>query len=535
MNSNTEINFEPLDKLTQGVNLICDAVKATLGPKGSNVLIKQPYKKPHVTKDGVTVARAIEPKDEVLNLATSILKQAAQKTLSDAGDGTTTSLVLAQAIFKNASKYVKAGVSPSLLKKGMDKAVAQVVSQLQHNSIPIQGNWDKVLQVATVAANNDASVGKLVTEALKSSYQNGLVTVVESNSIKSTVSRTQGFQFDRGYISPHFINNFDKLTVEFNDPLILITTKKIRNTSELVPAMEIAASQSRPLLIIADDIEAQGLGILVVNKLKAGFNVAAVKSPDFAIFKKSSLEDLSILCGATLISDEGLTTLQKVTEQDLGTATSVVISKDSTTIVAPPDTNEAILARIDSLKKELELSPDKTEWEKEKLQERIARLSGGISIIAVGAHTEAELKEKKDRVDDSLQASKAAIAEGISIGSGLALYKTTIQIPDDISKDEALGYKVIKDALTAPLFQILINAGESPTEIIPKISTSPQDTIGYEVLSSKYCDLLEHGIIDPTKVIRCALENASSSAYMLFSTAVTVSPTDTEEPLYDQM
>lgn len=532
MNTEKNVDFNPTGKLVQGVNTLAKAVASTLGPKGRNVLIQTTFGTPHVTKDGVTVAKAINLEDPIENLACQIVKQAAAKTVEQAGDGTTSSIVLAQAIIKEAQKHIAAGASPTMIDKGLRKAMNHAIDTLLKNSEEIKGNWDKIKQVATVSANHDEEIGSIIAKALEVAGQYGVVTVKESKTTDTYVEVTKGYQFDRGYLSPYFINNNEKHSAELEGCLVLVTDKKIRSTEQVVPALEIAAKKGKPLLVIADEVEAQGLGVLVVNKVRAGLQVCAVKAPAFGDRRKQTLEDICILTGAELITESSGRKLVDVTEKDLGSADLISVTKTHTTIVGANGNKEEINKRVELIKGEL--STIESNWEADRVKERLGKLTGGVAVVHVGASTEVELKEKKDRLDDALHAAQAAIEEGISQGGGMALFNID-KFPEGSNEDEQRGISIMIQALKAPVNQIAINAGKLPGEIISDLSYYKMDgkPMGYNAATDSFEDLKAAGIIDPTKVIRCALENAVSVASMLLTSNVTVTDIKNNQDPYD--
>lgn len=530
-NTAKNVDFSPTSKLVNGVDTLAKAVASTLGPKGRNVLIQTSFGTPHVTKDGVTVAKSINLEDPVENLAVQIVKQAAAKTVEQAGDGTSSSIVLARAIIKEAQKHLAAGASPTVINKGMETALKHVVSELAKASEQIKGNWDKVKQVATVSANHDEEIGQIIAKALEVAGEFGVVTVKESKTTDTYVETTKGYQFDRGYLSPYFINNSEKHSADLENCLIFVTDKKIRSTEQVVPALEIAAKQGKPLLVIADEVEAQGLGVLVVNKVRAGLQVCAVKAPAFGDRRKQTLEDICILTGANLITESSGRKLTDVTPEDLGSAELVTVTKTHTTIVGAKGNKDAIKERIELIKGELDTVDSR--WEEDRIKERLGKMTGGVAVINVGASTEVELKEKKDRLDDALHAAQAAIEEGILPGGGMALFNITFPLTP--THGEGIGMNVLKEALKAPVNQIAINAGKQPGEIVSDLSYYNMDgkNIGYNASTDSFEDLKESGIIDPTKVVRCALENAVSVASMLLSSYVTVTDIKNNQDPYD--
>ncbi|MEE3112790.1 MAG: chaperonin GroEL [Bacteroidota bacterium] len=513
-------NTESRENLRKGVDILANAVKVTLGPKGRNVILDKKFGAPTITKDGVTVAKEIELKDPVENMGAQLVKEVASKTADDAGDGTTTATVLAQAIFTNGIKNVAAGANPMDLKRGIDKAVKTVISDLQGQSKEIKDS-SEISQVATVSANNDHEIGNMVADAMDKVGRDGVITVEEAKSTKTEVKTVEGMQFDRGYLSPYFVTNSDKMEVELENPYILIYDKKISAMKELLPVLELVSQSSKPLLIIAEDIEGEALATIVVNKIRGALKVAAVKAPGFGDRRKAMLEDLAILTGGTVISEERGYKLESATIDYLGTADKVNIDKDNTTIVSGAGKKSDINARVNQIKKQIKNTT--SEYDKEKLQERLAKLSGGVAILYIGAATEVEMKEKKDRVDDALHATRAAVQEGIVAGGGIAFIRAINSLDklDLDNEDQNTGVIIVKTALESPIRTIVENSGGEGSVVIQKVKESKND-FGYNAATDTYESMFAAGIIDPTKVSRLALENAASIASLLITTECVV-------------
>ncbi len=514
--------------LFTGVTKLADAVKVTMGPRGRNVLIQRAYGAPHITKDGVTVAREIELEDTVENMGVQVVKEAAANTADEAGDGTTTATVLAHSIFKEGLRNITAGANPIEVKRGMDKATSAIVEELKAMSQEVQDK-EKIAQVATISANSDETIGNLIAEAMDRVGKDGVITVEEAKGIEDELEVVEGMQFDRGYLSPYFVTNTEKMTCEIDNPLILLTDSKITSLKDLVPVLEQIQQTGRPLLIIADDVEGEALSTLVLNKLKGVLNITAVKAPGFGDRKKAMLQDIAILTGATLITDELGLTLEKTTLAELGQCARVVIDKDNTVIVDGKGAKEAVEARIKEIRIQMENTT--SEYDKEKLQERLAKLAGGVAVIKVGAATETEMKEKKDRVDDALSATKAAVDEGIVIGGGAALIKAAAKVELDLADDQLIGAEIILRAIQAPMKQIATNAGYDAGVVVNKVMETADATLGFNAATGEYVDMLEAGIIDPLKVARVALLNATSVSSLLLTTEATIS--DVKEPNID--
>ena len=513
-------NTESRENLRKGVDILANAVKVTLGPKGRNVILDKKFGAPTITKDGVTVAKEIELKEPVENMGAQLVKEVASKTADDAGDGTTTATVLAQAIFTNGIKNVAAGANPMDLKRGIDKAVKTVISDLQGQSKEIKDS-SEISQVATVSANNDHEIGNMVADAMDKVGRDGVITVEEAKSTKTEVKTVEGMQFDRGYLSPYFVTNSDKMEVELENPYILIYDKKISAMKELLPILELVSQSSKPLLIIAEDIEGEALATIVVNKIRGALKVAAVKAPGFGDRRKAMLEDLAILTGGTVISEERGYKLESATIDYLGTADKVNIDKDNTTIVSGAGKKSDINARVNQIKKQIKNTT--SEYDKEKLQERLAKLSGGVAILYIGAATEVEMKEKKDRVDDALHATRAAVQEGIVAGGGIAFIRAINSLDklDLDNEDQNTGVIIVKTALESPIRTIVENSGGEGSVVIQKVKESKND-FGYNAATDTYESMFAAGIIDPTKVSRLALENAASIASLLITTECVV-------------
>jgi chaperonin GroEL len=510
-------DIEARDALKRGVDALANAVKVTLGPKGRNVIIDRKFGAPSITKDGVSVAKEIELEDAVENMGAQMVKEVAAKTADIAGDGTTTATVLAQAIVTTGLKNVAAGANPMDLKRGIDKAVKAVVTALQKQSIEVGDNLDKIEQVASISANNDSSIGKLIAQAMEKVKKEGVITVEEAKGTDTTVEIVEGMQFDRGYLSPYFVTNAEKMHAELESPYILIYDKKISTMKDMLPILEQTSQTSRPILIIAEDVDGEALATLVVNKIRGSLKIAAVKAPGFGDRRKAMLEDIAILTGGTVVSEERGFKLENTTLEMLGQADKVVIDKDNTTVVNGKGDAEGIKVRVSQIKAQMESTT--SDYDKEKLQERLAKLAGGVAVLYVGAASEIEMKEKKDRVDDALHATRAAVEEGIVPGGGVALVRAA-EVLENIAtenEDELTGVQIIMRALEAPLRQIVSNAGGEGAVVVSKIKEGKAD-FGYNAKTDTFEPMLEAGIIDPTKVTRVALENAASVAGMLLTT-----------------
>lgn len=512
-----KFNIEARDELKKGVDALANAVKVTLGPKGRNVVIDKKFGAPSITKDGVTVAREIELEDTIQNMGAQMVKEVASKTADIAGDGTTTATVLAQAIVNTGLKNVTAGANPMDLKRGIDKAVAQVVANLKEQSVVVGKSSDKINQVASISANNDNTVGDLIAGAMEKIGIEGVITVEEAKGTDTTVEIVEGMQFDRGYLSPYFVTNPDKMEAELERAYILIYDKKISNMKDLLPVLEQTTQTGRPLLIISEDVDGEALATLVVNRIRGSLKIVAVKAPGFGDRRKAMLEDIAALTGGEVISEERGMKLEATTLEMLGSAEKIVVNKDNTTIVNGVGSKEAIEARINQIKSQIETTT--SDYDKEKLQERLAKLAGGVAVLYVGAASEIEMKEKKDRVDDALHATRAAIEEGIVPGGGVALVRATETLKSfkGDNEDETTGIQIIARAIEEPLRQIVANAGGEGSVVVQKIKEGSKD-FGYNAKNDSYVNMLEAGIIDPTKVTRVALENAASVAGMLLTT-----------------
>ncbi|MBP8959153.1 MAG: chaperonin GroEL [Bacteroidales bacterium] len=524
-----KFNVEARALLKEGVDILANAVKVTLGPKGRNVVLEKKYGSPLVSKDGVTVAKEIELSDPYKNMGAQLVKEVASKTGEDAGDGTTTATVLAQAIINVGLKNVTAGANPMDLKRGIDKAVAKVIESLKSQARVVGDDLSKIEQVARISANDDEEIGKLIAEAMSKVHKEGVITVEEAKGMATTVEVVEGMQFDRGYISAYFVTNAEKMEVELDNPYILIHDKKISTMKDMLPILESVAQTGRPLLIIAEDVEGEALATLVVNKLRGTLKVCAVKAPGFGDRRKEMLEDIAILTGGTVISEEKGLKLEHATLDMLGNAEKVTIDKDDTTIVNGAGDKEQIKARINQIKQQISVTT--SDYDKEKLQERLAKLSGGVAVIYIGAASEVEMKEKKDRVDDSLHATRAAIEEGTIPGGGVA-YIRALKALDGLkgdNEDQNIGIDIIKRAIEEPLRQIAENAGREGAVIVQAVKGGKND-YGYNAQTDKYENLYDSGVIDPVKVARIALENAASVAGMFLTTEAVVVEEKEEKP-----
>jgi chaperonin GroEL len=517
---------EAREKLKVGVDTLANAVKVTLGPKGRNVILDKKFGSPAITKDGVTVAKDIELKDPIENMGAQLVKEVASKTADLAGDGTTTATVLTQAIFTAGLKNVTAGANPMDLKRGIDKAVAVVVEHLKKQSKDVKTSKE-IAQVATISANGDEEIGQMIADAMDKVGKDGVITVEEARGTETEVKTVEGMQFDRGYLSPYFVTNADKMEAELDKPFILITEKKISSMKDILPVLEQVAQSGRPLLIIAEDVEGEALATLVVNKLRGALKIAAVKAPGFGDRRKAMLEDIAILTGGTVIAEERGFTLEHANLDYLGTAEKIIIDKDNTTIVNGKGKKDDIKARVNQIKAQIETTT--SDYDREKLQERLAKLSGGVAILYIGAATEVEMKEKKDRVDDALHATRAAVAEGIIPGGGVALLRAieALEKVKTENEDQVIGVNIIRTALEAPLRTIIANAGGEGSVIVNKVKEGKKD-YGYNARHDKFENFFEAGIIDPTKVTRLALENAASVASLLLTTECVIAD-DPEE------
>jgi len=519
MSKQVKYNVEARDALKRGVDILANAVKVTLGPKGRNVIIDKKFGSPAITKDGVTVAKEIELKDAVENMGAQMVKEVASKTADIAGDGTTTATVLAQAIVTAGVKNVAAGANPMDLKRGIDKAVAAVVENLKAQSQTVGEDNNKIKQVASISANNDEVIGSLIAEAMGKVGKDGVITVEEAKGTETEVKTVEGMQFDRGYLSPYFVTNADKMEADLENPFILIYDKKISNMKELLPVLEKTVQTGKPLLIIAEDLDGEALATLVVNKIRGSLKVAAVKAPGFGDRRKEMLEDIAILTGGTVISEERGYKLENADLSYLGSAEKVVVDKDNTTVINGAGNADDIKARVNQIKAQIETTT--SDYDKEKLQERLAKLAGGVAVLYVGAASEVEMKEKKDRVDDALHATRAAVEEGIVAGGGVAFIRAVASIADlkGANEDENTGIQIIRRAIEEPLRQICENAGIEGSIVVQKVKEGTAD-YGYNARTDVYENLIGAGVIDPTKVSRVALENAASIAAMLLTTEV---------------
>ena len=530
MAKNISYNIEARDALKRGVDQLANAVKVTLGPKGRNVIIDKKFGAPHITKDGVSVAKEIELQDAAENLGAQLVKEVASKTGDQAGDGTTTATVLTQAIVGVGLKNVTAGANPMDLKRGMDKAVSAIVAHIKEQSEEVGNDFDKIEQVATISANNDATIGKLIADAMRMVSKDGVITIGEAKGMETTIDVVQGMQFDRGYISPYFVTNTETMEVEMDRPYILLYDKKITNLKELLPVLEPAVQSGRPLLVIAEDVESEALTTLVVNRLRAQLKICAVKAPGFGDRRKEMLEDIAILTGGTVISEEKGIKLETATIDMLGTAESITVNKDNTTIVNGAGNKEAIAARVGQIKAQIVAT--KSTYDKEKLQERLAKLAGGVAQLNVGAASEVEMKEKKDRVDDALSATRAAIEEGIVAGGGVAYIRAqeALEGLKGENEDEQTGIEIIRRAIEEPLRQIVANAGKEGAVVVDKVRQGAGD-FGYNARKDIYENLKEAGVVDPAKVTRVALENAASIAGMFLTTECVITDIKEEHPM----
>ncbi len=519
---------EAIDQLKKGVDTLANAVKVTLGPKGRNVIVDKKFGAPAVTKDGVSVAKEIELKDPIENMGAQLIKEVASKTADQAGDGTTTATVLAQAIFSAGIKNVVAGANPMDIKRGIDKAVAQVVGELKKMSKPVANNKE-IEQVATISANNDQAIGRMIADAMEKVGKDGVITVEEAKGTDTEVKTVEGMQFDRGYLSPYFVTNTEKMEAELDNPYILIYDKKISSMKELLPVLESVVQTARPLLIIAEDVDGEALATLVVNKIRGSLRIAAVKAPGFGDRRKAMLEDIAILTGGTVVSEERGYKLENVTLDYLGRAEKVIVDKDNTTIVNGAGDKKMIEARIKEIKMQIENTT--SDYDREKLQERLAKLAGGVAILYIGAATEVEMKEKKDRVDDALHATRAAVEEGIVPGGGIAFIRSipSLDKVETANEDEKTGVSIVRQALESPLRTILLNAGLEPSVIVQRVKEGSGD-FGYNARTDKFENLMAEGVIDPTKVARLALENAASIASLLLTTECVVAEIPEEKP-----
>jgi chaperonin GroEL len=518
---------EARDAMRRGISKLARAVKVTLGPKGRNVILQKSFGSPTVTKDGVTVAKEIDLPDHYENMGARMVREVASKTSDVAGDGTTTATVLAEAIFNEGLRAVVSGANPMLMKRGIEKAVDAIVEKLKGMSIPVKSKKD-MENVASVASNNDAEIGRIIAAAMEKVGKDGVITVEEGKTLETTYEFVEGMQFDRGYLSPYFVNNRERMEVELEDPLILIYEKKISSNKDLVPVLERVLSQGRPLLIIAEDVEGEALATLVINNLRGTFKCAAVKAPGYGDRRKAMLEDIAVLTGGKAVFEDLGIQLENVQLRDLGKAKKVKIDKDNTTIIEGAGKKQEIQARIQAIQKELEKST--SDYDKEKLSERIAKLSGGVAKINVGAATESEMKEKKARVEDALHATRAANQEGILPGGGVALLRASEDLSaKGLSHDEEIGYNIVVRACRSPIQQIAENAGQDGAVVANKVLENDAQNFGYDARGDEYCDMVKEGIIDPTKVVRSALQNASSVATLLLTSDALVADMPKEE------
>jgi len=529
MSKEIQFNTDAREHLKKGVDKLAEAVKVTLGPKGRNVIIDKKFGAPMVTKDGVSVAKEIELKDPIENMGAQLVKEVASKTADDAGDGTTTATVIAQSIFSHGIKNVAAGANPMDLKRGVDKAVSVVVEALHAQSKTITTS-EEITQVASVSANNDKEIGAMISDAMEKVGKDGVITVEEARGTETEVKTVEGMQFDRGYLSPYFVTNTEKMEVEIEEPYILIHDKKISNMKDLLPVLETVSQTGKPLLIIAEDVDGEALATLVVNKIRGALKVAAVKAPGFGDRRKAMLEDIAILTGGTVVSEERGYKLENATMDYLGSADKIIIDKDNTTIVNGAGKKEDIEMRINQIKAQVETTT--SDYDKEKLQERLAKLSGGVAILYIGAATEVEMKEKKDRVDDALHATRAAVEEGVVAGGGVALIRATEKlnkIKTD-NEDQETGVNIVRMALESPLRTIVENAGMEGSVVAQKVKDGKGD-LGFNANTNNYEKMIDAGVIDPTKVVRLALENAASIAGLLLTTEAVVADEPEEEKM----
>ena len=530
MAKDIKFDIDARDALKRGVDALANAVKVTLGPKGRNVVIDKKFGSPTITKDGVTVAKEIELEDSIENMGAQMVKEVASKTADIAGDGTTTATVLAQEIVSTGLKNVASGANPMDLKRGIDKAVKAVVNELQKQSIEVGDNLNKIEQVASISANNDNAIGSLIAEAMSKVKKEGVITVEEAKGTDTTVEVVEGMQFDRGYLSPYFVTNAEKMEAELDNPFILIYDKKISNMKDVLPVLEQTTQSGRPILIIAEDVDGEALATLVVNKIRGSLKIAAVKAPGFGDRRKAMLEDIAILTGGTVISEERGFKLENTTLEMLGQTDKIVVDKDNTTIVNGKGEKDAITLRVNQIKAQMETTS--SDYDKEKLQERLAKLAGGVAVLYVGAASEVEMKEKKDRVDDALHATRAAVEEGIVPGGGVALVRAAKALNSikAENEDQKTGIQIITKAIEAPIRQIVSNAGGEGAVIVSKIQEGKAD-FGYNAKTDTFEHMLEAGIIDPTKVTRVALENAASVAGMLLTTECVLADIPEENPM----
>ena len=525
---------EVRQKMVNGVNVLSNAVKVTLGPKGRNVVLDRAFGGPHITKDGVTVAKEIELKDKFENMGAQMVKEVASKTNDVAGDGTTTATVLAQAIVAEGMKYVTAGMNPTDLKRGIDKAVSALVKELQNIAKPVPEKSKEIAQVASISANSDESIGNIIAQAMNEVGKEGVITVEDGKSLENEVEVVKGMQFDRGYLSPYFVNNPEKQLAELDSPFVLLFDKKISNIRDLLPVLEQVAKTSRPLLIIAEDVEGEALATLVVNNIRGILKTVAVKAPGFGDRRKAMLQDIAILTGGTVIAEEVGLSLEKATLEDLGQAKRIEVGKENTTIIDGLGDKSAVEARVAEIRTQIETAT--SEYDKEKLQERVAKLAGGVAVIKVGAATEVEMKEKKDRVDDALHATRAAVEEGVVAGGGVALLRAraALKSVETANADQEAGVKIVLRAVESPLRQIVANAGGEPSVVVNKVLEG-NGNFGYNAGNDSYGDMLEMGVIDPAKVTRFALQNAASIAGLMLTTECMVADIPEDKPAAPDM
>ncbi|QDF28121.1 chaperonin GroEL [Halarcobacter anaerophilus] len=525
-----EIKFsdDARNKLYAGVEKLADAVKVTMGPRGRNVLLQKSFGAPTITKDGVSVAREIELTDTLENMGAQLVKEVASKTADAAGDGTTTATVLAHSIFKEGLRNVTAGANPISLKRGMDKACETILANLKESSKTV-ADKKEIEQVATISANSDSAIGSMIAEAMDKVGKDGVITVEEAKGISDELEVVEGMQFDRGYLSPYFVTNSEKMIAELENPYILLCEKKISNLKEMLPILEAVNQSGRPLLIVAEDVDGEALATLVVNRLRGSLNIAAVKAPGFGDRRKAMLQDIAVLTSGTVVSEEMGMKLDSCGIEVLGTAAKVVIDKDNTTIVDGSGSSEEVNGRVNQIKSEI--ANTTSDYDREKLQERLAKLSGGVAVIKVGAATETEMKEKKDRVDDALSATRAAVEEGIVIGGGAALIRAAAKVNlDDLEGDEAIGAHIVLRAIKAPMKQIATNSGFDAGVVVNEVEKSDNENFGFNAATGEYVDMFKAGIVDPAKVERVAMQNAVSVASLLLTTEATVTDVKEDKP-----
>ena len=531
-----EVQFgtEVRQKMVNGVNVLANAVKVTLGPKGRNVVLDRSFGGPHITKDGVTVAKEIELKDKFENMGAQMVKEVASKTNDVAGDGTTTATVLAQAIVAEGMKYVTAGMNPTDLKRGIDKAVAALVGELKNIAKPVPEKSKEIAQVASISANSDEAIGQIIAQAMNEVGKEGVITVEDGKSLENEVEVVKGMQFDRGYLSPYFVSNIEKQIAELDAPFVLLFDKKISNIRDLLPVLEQVAKTSRPLLIIAEDVEGEALATLVVNNIRGILKTVAVKAPGFGDRRKAMLQDIAILTGGTVIAEEVGLSLEKATLEDLGQAKRIEVGKENTTIIDGLGDKAAVEARVGEIRKQIETAT--SDYDKEKLQERVAKLAGGVAVIKVGAATEVEMKEKKDRVEDALHATRAAVEEGVVAGGGVALLRARAALENlhTGNADQDAGVQIVLRAVESPLRQIVANAGGEPSVVVNKVLEG-KGNYGYNAGSGEYGDMIEMGVLDPAKVTRSALQHAASIAGLMLTTDCMIAEIPEEKPAMPDM